>query len=114
MTVFRHALRQRSPLPEVAVMAVFPQLERFVWFDSQLKDRRFPNASHLAQQFEVSHKTAQRDITRLRDRLRAPIEYDPVHKGYYYTDDSLLHGLVGPGRLLPPARGLAQVLSFPD
>ena len=66
-------------------MAVFPQFERFIWFDGRLRQKRFPNASHLAEQFEISHKTAQRDINRLRDRLRAPIDYDPSHRGYYYT-----------------------------
>ncbi len=68
-------------------MAVFPQLERIVWFNGRLKEGRYPNAFHLAEHFEVSHKTAQRDIDRLRDRFHAPIEYDPSHKGYHYTDD---------------------------
>lgn len=68
-------------------MAVFPQLERLFWFDGRLKGRHFPNASHLALEFEISRKTAQRDITRLRDRLLAPIAYAPSHKGYYYTDE---------------------------
>jgi predicted DNA-binding transcriptional regulator YafY len=50
-------------------MAVFPQLERFFWFDGRLRQKRFPNASQLAERFEISHKTAQRDICCLRDRL---------------------------------------------
>lgn len=68
-------------------MAVFPQLERFIWFNSRLKRQRFPNASHLAKRFEISRKTAQRDIALLRDRLEAPLAYDHLRKGYYYTDD---------------------------
>ncbi len=68
-------------------MAVLPQLERFIWFDGRLKQKRFPNASHLAEQFEISHKTAQRNICFLRDRMRAPIDYDASHKGYYYTEE---------------------------
>ncbi|MGA2026436.1 MAG: YafY family protein [Syntrophobacteraceae bacterium] len=68
-------------------MAVFPQFERFIWFDGRLRQKRFPNASHLAAQFEISHKTAQRDIIRLRDRLRAPIDYDHSHRGYYYAEE---------------------------
>ncbi len=67
-------------------MAVFPQLERFIWFDGRLRQKRFPNASHLAEQFEISHKTAQRDICFLRDRAHAPLVYDHSHKGYYYTE----------------------------
>jgi len=69
-------------------MAVFPQLERFIWLDRRLKRQRFPNASHLAERFEVSRKTAQRDICRFRDRFQAPIAYDAAQKGYYYTDDA--------------------------
>jgi predicted DNA-binding transcriptional regulator YafY len=68
-------------------MAVFPQIERFFWLHAQIKARRFPNAARLAEHFETSPKTAQRDIARLRDRLCAPIEYDAARKGYYYTDD---------------------------
>jgi predicted DNA-binding transcriptional regulator YafY len=68
-------------------MATFPQLERFIWFDGRLRQKRFPNASHLADRFEISQKTAQRDIRSLRDRLRAPIDYDHSHRGYYYTEE---------------------------
>ncbi|MEN6437085.1 MAG: WYL domain-containing transcriptional regulator [Syntrophobacter sp.] len=67
-------------------MAGFPQVERFYWFDDRLKQSRFPNAFHLAEQFEISHKTAQRDIRNLRDRMGAPIAYDRSRKGYYYTE----------------------------
>lgn len=68
-------------------MPVFPQIERFFWFHDQVKASRYPNASRLAEQFEISPKTAQRDITRLRDRLLAPLEYQAARKGYYYTAD---------------------------
>ena len=43
--------------------------ERFVWFDDQVKRKKFPNATSLAEQFEISAKTAQRDIDFMRDRL---------------------------------------------
>jgi predicted DNA-binding transcriptional regulator YafY len=68
-------------------MAVFPQIERFFWFHDRVNARRFPNAATLAEQFEISNKTAQRDIIRLRDRMLAPLEYDATRKGYYYSDD---------------------------
>lgn len=66
-------------------MATFPQLERFLWFDGRLRGKHFPNASHLAAEFEISPKTAQRDITLYRDRLQAPIAYHAARRGYYYT-----------------------------
>jgi len=61
-------------------------LERFVWFDNEARRERFPNASTLAVQSEISTKTAQRSIDYFRDRLQAPFEYDVSRKGYYYSD----------------------------
>jgi predicted DNA-binding transcriptional regulator YafY len=62
--------------------------ERFVWFDDQVKGRKFPNATSLAEKFELSAKTAQRDIEFMRDRLRCPLYYDSSQKGYYYNDET--------------------------
>lgn len=68
-------------------MPVFPQFERLLWFHEEAKNNRYPNSTRLAAQFEVSAKTAQRDIDCLRDRFRAPLEYDPTRRGFYYIDD---------------------------
>ncbi len=62
--------------------------ERFIWFHSQIKAGRFPNAGHLAKKFELSGRTGQRDIEFFRDRLGAPLEYNRLLRGYCYTDDS--------------------------
>ncbi|MCX8028196.1 MAG: WYL domain-containing protein [Thermodesulfovibrionales bacterium] len=61
--------------------------ERYFWFHNQLKNGKFLNASHVAQEFEISLKQAQRDIEFMRDRLFAPLQYDKKRRGYYY--DSL-------------------------
>ena len=61
-------------------------LERFIWFDQQAREERYPNASTLAGHFELSTKTAQRAIVYFRDRLLAPLEYEQIRKGYYYSD----------------------------
>lgn len=61
-------------------------LERFIWFDNEVRRQRYPNAAKLATQFEINDKTAQRSIEYFRDRLIAPLEYDFFKKGYYYTD----------------------------
>ncbi len=47
--------------------------ERFVWFDNQVRARKYPNATSLAGAFEISTKTAQRDIDFMRDRLLCPL-----------------------------------------
>jgi predicted DNA-binding transcriptional regulator YafY len=62
-------------------------LERFLWFDQQLRQSLYPNAAHLSSRFEISAKTAQRSIEYFRDRLFAPLEYDPLHRGYFYCTD---------------------------
>ena len=62
--------------------------ERFIWFDDRLRAGKHPNATSLAEKFEMSPKTAQRDIEFMRDRLRCPLEYDASEKGYYYNEDT--------------------------
>jgi predicted DNA-binding transcriptional regulator YafY len=62
--------------------------ERFLWFEQQAKALRYPNARTLAAEFEISEKTAQRNIAFMRDRLGCPVEYDQQRKGYYYTDQA--------------------------
>jgi predicted DNA-binding transcriptional regulator YafY len=62
--------------------------ERFIWFDSKVRARKYPNATSLSEQFEISTKTAQRDIDFMRDRLLCPLDYDSSQKGYYYDDET--------------------------
>ena len=62
--------------------------ERLAWFDRQVRASRFPNARRLAERFEVSHRTAKRLITFMRDRLRAPLVYNPRERGYAYEDSA--------------------------
>ncbi|MFH1704169.1 MAG: WYL domain-containing protein [Nitrospirota bacterium] len=62
--------------------------ERFVWFDNKVKSGKYPNATSLSSQFEISVKTAQRDIEFMRDRLNCPLAYDQSRKGYYYEDNT--------------------------
>ncbi len=48
---------------------------------------RFPNATDLTEEFEISTATAHRDINYLRDRLLAPLIFDQKKNGYYYQED---------------------------
>lgn len=63
-------------------------LERFVWFDNEIRRHSYPNATRLAERFEISTKSAQRAIDYFRDRLLAPLAYAPSRKGFYYTDSN--------------------------
>lgn len=61
-------------------------LERIYYFHSRIQNNTFPNASELSGEFEVSLATAHRDISYLRDRLLAPLEFDKQKNGYVYTE----------------------------
>ena len=62
--------------------------ERFVWFDQKTRSKNYPNATSLSKHFEISLKTAQRDIEFMRDRLNCPLVYEKSRKGYFYEDDT--------------------------
>jgi predicted DNA-binding transcriptional regulator YafY len=62
--------------------------ERFIWFDDRVKQKKYPNTTSLSKQFEISIKTAQRDIEFMRDRLNCPLVYDSSKKGYFYEHDT--------------------------
>jgi proteasome accessory factor B len=63
-----------------------PPLARIMAIDQALRAGTWPNATTLAGQLEVTARTIRRDITYLRDQLRAPVEFDPVRNGYRYTE----------------------------
>lgn len=55
---------------------------RVVWVIRKLAENEYPNASKIAQRFEVSTKTGQRTIDFVRDQLGAKIEYCPKRRGW--------------------------------
>jgi predicted DNA-binding transcriptional regulator YafY len=52
-----------------------------------IQSGKFPNASTLARELEVSTKSIQRDLEFMRDRLELPIAYDGSRFGYHYTGE---------------------------
>ncbi|HZL44426.1 MAG TPA: WYL domain-containing protein [Verrucomicrobiae bacterium] len=52
-----------------------------------LQAGKFPNASTLARELEVSTKSIHRDIEFMRDRLELPVAYDGARFGYHYTEE---------------------------
>ncbi len=50
-----------------------------------IQSGKFPNATRLAAELEVSTKSIHRDLEFMRDRLELPIEYSPQNFGYHYT-----------------------------
>jgi len=64
-----------------------PQHSRLLFIDGKIKEGRCPNCSSLAEEYEVSRKTIQRDIEYMRYQLDAPIEYIAKYRGYIYTEE---------------------------
>ena len=62
------------------------KLSRIARIDEELRSGKYPNSEELAAKMEVSPRTILRDIEYLRDSYGAPIEYDYVKRGFYYTE----------------------------
>ena len=87
-------------------MAKFkPQYRRLLFIDQKLRDSsrggKLPNCTSLADEWETSPRTIQRDIEFLKWEMDAPIEYDRSRHGYYYSEpDFVLPALrIGEGDL---------------
>jgi len=77
------------PSPRTLTMPKFkPQYRRLLFIEKKLKEKTYPNCTVLGAEWEVSPRTIQRDIDYMKYQLEAPIEYDPVRHGYYYTESS--------------------------
>ena len=64
--------------------------DRIQWFHKKIAANCYPNAAHLSERFEISHRQAQRDVDYLRRELNAPLAYCSHKKGYYYKDEYVL------------------------
>ncbi|MCF8055463.1 MAG: WYL domain-containing protein [Desulfocapsa sp.] len=73
--------------PKTSLTIRMSRLERIYAFHQRLKNKQYPNAKVLIEEFELSRATAHRDISYLRDRLLAPLAFDSSRKGFYYTAD---------------------------
>jgi len=61
-------------------------LSRIYFIDREIAAGNYPNTRTLAEAHETGTATISRDIEFMRDRMKAPIEYDFTRKGYYYTE----------------------------
>ena len=66
-------------------------LARLIYIDQQISSGKYPNTNYLADYLlenccgEASTSTVSRDIAFMKDELNAPIEYNALHRGYYYA-----------------------------
>jgi len=66
------------------------QTERLLALDRQIRNSEYPNCSTFAAEWEICTKTAQRDIDYLKDRMGAPLEYDALKRGYFYSEPTFM------------------------
>lgn len=88
-------------------------------FMAELKARRYPNSTKLAELASCSRNTAQRTIYRLRDEYMVPLEYDDSQKGYFLKDPKFeLPQFLPPGKdeltALLLLRDLSQIIDSKD
>jgi predicted DNA-binding transcriptional regulator YafY len=69
----------RQSLPKTALPRVY-RIER------EIASGKYPNSDGLARLLETSVSTISRDIEFMRDQLGAPIEYDALNRGFYFSE----------------------------
>lgn len=66
------------------------QLLRLIFIDRKIREGMqtgvLANCRSMAEEYEVSRKSILRDIDYLKNQRDAPIAYDPIKRGYYYTE----------------------------
>jgi len=73
--------------PARASIPVRSGMARLYFIDREIASGKFPNTGYLAKKWEgISISTISRDIEFMKDRLNAPIEYDALHRGYFYSE----------------------------
>ena len=63
------------------------QMVRLVEFDRLVRNKCYPNINRFSRDYEVSKRTAMRDLDFLREDLGAPLAYHSTKKGYYYKEE---------------------------
>jgi predicted DNA-binding transcriptional regulator YafY len=64
-----------------------PPLDRMLRIHQAIQSGKYPNATDLSQQMEVSTKSIHRDVNFMRDRLKLPLGWDGKRNGYFYTEE---------------------------
>jgi len=62
------------------------RINRVLMIDDAIRSGSYPSVAKLARKAEVNERTIERDIEYLRDMYEAPIEYDRLKRGYYYSE----------------------------
>jgi len=72
-------MQPRKSLPKTAIPRIY-------FIDQEIAAEKYPNAPSLANKYETSISSINRDIAYMRDMLGAPIEWDFFKKGFFYSE----------------------------
>ncbi|HUR44850.1 MAG TPA: WYL domain-containing protein [Candidatus Saccharimonadales bacterium] len=64
-----------------------PPVERMLKIHHLIKSGKFPNATLMSAQLEVSVRSVMRDLEFMRDRMGLPLQYEPRKHGFFYTQE---------------------------
>src|ERR1041384_8266695 len=64
-----------------------PPLERMMRIHQSIQSGKFPNATSLAGEMEVSTKSIHRALEFMKYRLDLPLEFNRLRNGYFYTEE---------------------------
>jgi hypothetical protein len=81
-----------------------PILARIMVIGQALRANAWPNSRSQGAKLGADPRTIRRDFDYLRDQLHAPIDYDRVRHGYYYTEPTF--------RLSFPQLGIPDTQGF--
>ena len=62
-------------------MSAHPPILRMLRIHQLIQGRRYPNVPDLARSLGVSQRTVQRDVETMRDRMGAPLAFNPIENG---------------------------------
>ena len=63
---------------------------RLIQIDKWIRSGTYPSVEKMVAEYGVSRRTILRDMEFLRDRYGAPLAYDKVRRGYYYSDPTFV------------------------
>ena len=88
---------------------------RLLRLEKAIQSIPYPSVERLMKELEVSRRTILRDLEELKIFYNAPIEYDRLRKGYYYTDETFFvkNVLISEGELVAMA-GILPLLERYD
>jgi proteasome accessory factor B len=80
----RHTIRRRPPVARQ--LRTKPPIRRLHWALGRLRSNKPLKATDLAEEFEVTVRTAYRDLDFMRDQWRVPLEFDRSQGTYRLTE----------------------------